>query len=288
MRGWHLGGSAQDLVFLVFFLAAALIPFATYLLLWLLKVERLPPAKDPGAGRRLLGPLFIGYYYWLLGPALRLAQRSRLKPNHVTLASLALCIPTGIAIARGHFAAAAVLLIAGATLDVVDGHLARSKGLASRAGAFLDSTVDRICDGIVFGGFAVYYAGSATMLAALIALIGAFATSYARARGESLGVHGCEGLIQRADRLAILSLALALSPAIGHRMEGFVPHPAYAVAQTALWLLAFLSTFTATTRVLWTLRKLAPKPPSSRPSTAPAALLPANAARVSSHSTAER
>ncbi len=66
MRGWHLGGWAQDLVFLVFFLAAALIPFATYLLLWLLKVERLPPAKDPGAGRRLLGPLFIGYSSWLL------------------------------------------------------------------------------------------------------------------------------------------------------------------------------------------------------------------------------
>lgn len=252
--------AARDLAFLICFLAAALIPFATYLCLWLLGAEQLPPGKEQGAGRRLLGPLFVGFYYWLLAPLLRLVQRSRLKPNHLTLASLVLGFPTGLLIATGHFAAAAVLLIVGNTLDVVDGHLARSKGLASKAGAFLDSTVDRVCDGVILGGFAVYYAGSPAMLAALVALVMSLATSYARARGEALGVYGCEGLIQRADRLAILALALALAPYVGHRMEGFVPHPAYAVAQVALWLLAALGTFTATTRVLWTVRALADTP----------------------------
>jgi CDP-diacylglycerol---glycerol-3-phosphate 3-phosphatidyltransferase len=255
----HLDGAALDLLFLVSFLAAALIPFGTYVCLWLLGVERLPAAKDAGAGRRLLGPLFVGFYYWLLSPALRLAKRTGLKPNHFTLASLVASLPTGLCIATGHFSLAAVLLIAGNTLDVVDGYLARAKGLASKAGAFLDSTVDRVCDGMILGGFAVYYAGTPTMVAALVALLMTFVTSYSRARGEALGVSGSEGLIQRADRLVILSIALALAPYFGHHAEGFVPHPSYAVAKAALWLLALLSTFTASTRVLWIMKRLDPQ-----------------------------
>jgi CDP-diacylglycerol---glycerol-3-phosphate 3-phosphatidyltransferase len=268
----RFGGPSADLIFLVSFSAAALIPFATYICLWLLRVESLPSSKDEGAGRRLLGPLFIGFYYWLLSPFLRLAKRTGLTPNQFTLASLVASLPTGLAIATGHFALAAVLLIVGNTFDVVDGHLARSKGLASRAGAFLDSTVDRICDGMILGGFAVYYAGTPTMLAALVALVMSFATSYARARGEALGVSGSEGLIQRADRLVILSLALALSPYLGHLAEGFIPHPSYAVAKAALWLLAFLSAFTAASRIVWIMKKLQPRTsvvPTARPSTLP-------------------
>jgi hypothetical protein len=56
----------------------------------------------------------------------------------------------------------------------------------------------------------------------------------------------------------ILGLALALSPYLGHRMEGFVPHPSYAIAKAALWLLAILSTFTAVSRELWIIKKLRP------------------------------
>jgi CDP-diacylglycerol---glycerol-3-phosphate 3-phosphatidyltransferase len=269
-----IAAESLDLLFLVCFLAAALIPFATYVCLWLLGIEKLPAPKEGGAGRRLFGPLFIGFYYWLLAPALRLAQRTGLRPNHFTLASLAASLPTGVAIASGHFSLAAVLLIAGNTLDVVDGHLARAKGLASKAGAFLDSTVDRVCDGVILGGFAVYYAGSPTMVAALVALVMSFATSYARARGEALGVSGSEGLVQRADRLAILGLALAVAPYVGHRTEGFIAHPAYAVAQAALWLLAVLSTFTATSRTLWIMKKLAPQTQATTRITLPLALRP--------------
>ena len=76
-------GAAGDVIFLACFSAAALIPFATYLVLLLAGVVSLPPAKRKGAGRRLFGPLFIGFYYWLLGPLLRLANRSGLRPNHL-------------------------------------------------------------------------------------------------------------------------------------------------------------------------------------------------------------
>jgi CDP-diacylglycerol---glycerol-3-phosphate 3-phosphatidyltransferase len=252
----QLLGATGDVVFLICFSAGALIPFATYLVLLLVGVVSLPPAKHKGAGRRLFGPLFIGFYYWLLGPLFRLANRSGLRPNHLTLASLVAAVPTGVAIATGHFALASVLLVFGSTLDLFDGQLARSKNLVTTGGAFLDSTVDRVSDGMIFGGCAVYFAGTPAMVAALLALIMSFTTSYARARGESLGVSGSEGLMQRADRLVILGLALALSPFFGHRAEGFIPHPSYAVARSALWLLAFLSTFTAATRVVWIMNKL--------------------------------
>lgn len=249
-------GAGGDVLFLIAFSAAALIPFATYLVLLLAGVASLPPAKKKGAGRRLFGPLFIGFYYWLLGPFFRLANRSGLLPNHITLASLVAAVATAFAIATGHFALASVLLVFGGTLDIFDGQLARSKNLATSGGAFLDSTVDRVADGLIFGGCAIYFAATPTMVAAFVALIMSFTTSYARARGEALGVSGSEGLMQRADRLVILSLALALSPYFGHQAEGFVAHPSYAVTAAALWLLAVLSTFTAVSRIVWIMNKL--------------------------------
>jgi CDP-diacylglycerol---glycerol-3-phosphate 3-phosphatidyltransferase len=255
---------SADLLFLLCFSAVALIPFATYIILWLLGLVSLPPAKEEGAGRRLLGPLFVGFFYWALSPFLRLARRTGLSPNHFALASLVLCLPAGFTIATGHFALASVLLVLGSTLDVVDGYVARDRGMVSKAGAFLDSSVDRVCDGMILGGFAVYYAGTPTMIAALVALVMSFTTSYARARGEALGISGSEGLIQRADRLVILTLALALSPYLAHRMEGFVAHPSYAVAKAALWLLALLSTLTAVTRVAWISNQLLRRHPSAR------------------------
>jgi CDP-diacylglycerol--glycerol-3-phosphate 3-phosphatidyltransferase len=256
-------GATSDLPFLICFLAAALIPFATYLVLLLAGLAALPSAKRKGSGRRLFGPLFIGFYYWLLGPFFRLANRSGLRPNHITLASLAAATATAVAIATGHFALASVLLLIGGTLDIFDGQLARSKNLATTGGAFLDSTVDRVCDGLIFGGCAVYFAGTSAMIAAFVALIMSFTISYARARGEAFGVSGSEGLMQRADRLVILVLALALSPYLGHLAEGFVPHPSYAVMRAALWLLAFLSTFTAVTRTVWIMNQLSTSRKSS-------------------------
>ncbi len=258
-------GTSMDLLFLICFAAGALVPFATYVCLWLMGLVSLPAAKDEGSGRRLFGPLFVGFYYWLLSPFLRLAKRTGLAPNHFTLASLAACLPTSLSIATGHFALASVLLVLGNTLDVVDGYIARNKGMVSKAGAFLDSTVDRVCDGMILGGFAVYYAGTPTMLAALLALIMSFATSYARARGEALGASGSEGLMQRADRLALLGLALALSPYLAHSTEGFVPHPSYTVTKAALWLLAVLSTLTAVSRVVWIMTRLGTQSPPSSP-----------------------
>ncbi len=67
----------------------------------------------------------------------------------------------------------------------------------------------------MFGGCVVYYAGTVVMYAALVALIMSFVISYARSRAEALGLAGAEGLMQRADRITLLSIALGVLAAVG-------------------------------------------------------------------------
>jgi phosphatidylglycerophosphate synthase len=245
--------AVSDLPYLLGFIAFFAVPFAVHLcLVWRGAIE-LPQSKATGAGHRLFGPVFVSYYYWLMGPVFRLATRSRLTPNHVTILTLVVAVVTALAIGSGHFALASALVIAGGSLDIVDGQLARTKKMATPGGAFLDSTVDRICDGMVFSGCVVYYAGTPIMFVSLAVLVMSFTVSYARSRAEVLGVVGSEGLMQRADRLAVLGIALAFSSFFGHRTEGFVPHPFYAVMAGSLCLLALLNTITAVRRIVWTL-----------------------------------
>jgi phosphatidylglycerophosphate synthase len=262
-------GATGDVVFLAGFVAFFGLPFLTYVLLVWTGVLKLPASKVSGSGQRMLRPVFVGYYYWLLGPVFRLVERTALRPNHVTLGSMGMSALTAAAIATGHFALASALLISGATLDIIDGHLARTKRMTTASGAFLDSTVDRICDGLIFGGCVVYYAGTPMMYVSLLVMIGSFTVSYARARGETLGIVGAEGLMQRAERLTILGISLAFAPLFGHRLEGFVPHPVYGVTAAALCLLATLNTTTLIARVRWTMVRLdqGPYPNLVRPRT---------------------
>jgi len=195
-----------DVIFMIGFAAFFALPFVTYLGLVASGAVQLPAGKEGGAGRRLLGPVIIGYYYWLLGPLFRFVNGTKLTPNQITIASVGAALVTGAAIATGHFSLAACLLIAGATLDIVDGQLARAKKLSTKSGAFLDSTLDRVSDGLIFGGCVVYYAGTPMMLVSLVVMIMSFTVSYARARGETLGVSGAEGLMQRADALCIMAV----------------------------------------------------------------------------------
>ena len=105
--------AAGDLPYLFGFVAFFTIPFAVHLLLVARGTIELPPSRPTGAGHRLLGPLFVSYYYWFMGPVFRLAARSRLTPNHVTLLTLAVAAASAAAIGTGHFALASALVIVG-------------------------------------------------------------------------------------------------------------------------------------------------------------------------------
>ncbi|MES1165915.1 MAG: CDP-alcohol phosphatidyltransferase family protein [Verrucomicrobiota bacterium] len=249
-------GAARDLPYLISVFALFTIPFVVHAVRVWRGVVRLPAAGPAGAGGRLFGPLFISYYYWMMRPIVRGLARTRVTPNQVTMLTLVGAAAAAVAIATGHFALASALVVGGGTLDIVDGHLARTKNMATAAGAFLDSTIDRICDGLVFGGCVVYYAGTPIMFVALAVLVLSFTVSYARTRGEMFGVTGTEGLMQRADRIAVLGISLALSSFFAHRAEGLVPHPFYAVTAGGLCLMAVLNAVTACRRIVWTVRQL--------------------------------
>jgi phosphatidylglycerophosphate synthase len=252
----HLSPAAVDVAFLIGFALFFGIPFLTYVVRVRLGLSALPVLQSRGAGRRLLSPVLVGYFYWLTKPICRLAIRTGKSASFFTALGLVGSLLTAVAIARGRFSLGAALLIATGALDVMDGEVARAQRLSSPRGAFFDSTIDRVSDGLMFGGCVVYYAGTPIMYAALVALIMSFVISYARTRAEALGLTGAEGLMQRADRITMLSMALAFSPLLGHRMEGFVPHPHYAITAGALVIMALLNTGTAIARINWTMKQL--------------------------------
>lgn len=99
--------------------------------------------------------------------------------------------------------------------DTLDGTMARISGRTSPWGAFLDSTLDRLGDGAVFGGLLLYFAGHHDgILAAwfaLACLVFGFLVSYARARAEGLGFEAKGGIAERADRLVVVLVATGLT-----------------------------------------------------------------------------
>jgi CDP-diacylglycerol--glycerol-3-phosphate 3-phosphatidyltransferase len=248
---------AADKIYALGFTAFFAAPLLIYLVLLAAGRVTVPAAKAKGAGRRIFGPVFIGYYYWMMRPVFRAAELSGLKPDHITFISAGAAAATATAIATSHFALASALLIGGSSLDMVDGQLARTKKLETPGGAFLDSTIDRLCDGLIFAGCVVYYSGSAMMYVSLVALITCYLVSYTRARSESLGLYGAEGLAQRADRIVMLGIAMAFSPLVAHRQEGLVSHPHYWLTAFTICVLALVNTTTAVSRIAWTRRQLA-------------------------------
>jgi archaetidylinositol phosphate synthase len=126
-----------------------------------------------------------------------------LSPNTLTLASLAVAA-CGIPLAWLYHLPAWIFILAASALDALDGAVARSRGLATRRGAFLDSAVDRYADAL----YLLYFWPRADHLSLYVALIGTFIVSYARCRGESLGLsmRGV-GLMERGERVALLVAA---------------------------------------------------------------------------------
>jgi CDP-diacylglycerol--glycerol-3-phosphate 3-phosphatidyltransferase len=132
--------------------------------------------------------------------------------------------------------------------DLLDGTMARMSGRSGPWGAFLDSTLDRVADGAIFGGVVLGLAHAGDMLsaaAALLALVGGGVVSYAKARAESIGVECNVGIAERAERIIVLLLAVFLT-GLG------VPY----VLPVAVWLLAALTWITVGQRILHVRRQL--------------------------------
>jgi CDP-diacylglycerol---glycerol-3-phosphate 3-phosphatidyltransferase len=156
----------------------------------------------------------------IVEPIAQAMGRLGLTPNAVTVIGCLLHLLVVWPLAVGHPGLAAVMLALAAAFDGFDGTLARLTGRVSLFGAFLDSTLDRVSEVLVFAGLLLYvpFAGDSDRLLSLLVLLGlagSLMTSYTRARSEAIG-HGTKGgVFGRFERMALLVIGLLLTAWFG-------------------------------------------------------------------------
>jgi len=167
-------------------------------------------AKDKGTQFLMgLGNFLVHWFMWAIGPIERLSLALKLTPDFFNWLGLFLGAVAGTLFAFGRLGWGGVVMLLGGICDVMDGRIARHMKLASSYGAFIDSTLDRFVEVFAFLGL-VYFLRDSPWgpLLAAAAITGSLLVSYTRARGESQGVLCKEGLMQRAERIALLVFAV--------------------------------------------------------------------------------
>jgi CDP-diacylglycerol---glycerol-3-phosphate 3-phosphatidyltransferase len=149
-------------------------------------------------------------------PAISILARNNVSPNTITTVGTLLTIAAAVVYATGHIMSGGWLMSVTAAFDVIDGQVARRTGRCTVFGAFYDSTLDRVADGALMAGLAVFYMTSAVhhniymVVVCLAGIVGSFLVSYTRARAEALGIDAKVGVMQRPERIVLLSAPQAL------------------------------------------------------------------------------
>jgi CDP-diacylglycerol--glycerol-3-phosphate 3-phosphatidyltransferase len=177
---------------------------------------------------------------------------SRLTPNAISMTGLVGNVVAAVLILQEHFVLAGVAFVLGSLCDMLDGRYSRMSGKGTPFGAFLDSTLDRIEEGVVLAAVAAWFAKSSDDLAVgatVLAVVGSYMVSYTRARAEALGVGGTVGIASRAVRVVILSAGLLFADG---ELVADVD-----LLEPAVYALAVLTIVTTLQRVLHVRRQLA-------------------------------
>jgi CDP-diacylglycerol---glycerol-3-phosphate 3-phosphatidyltransferase len=136
---------------------------------------------------------------------------SRLTPNAISLTGFALNVVAAVLVWERYFFLGGIAFIVGSVCDTLDGRYSRMSGKGTPFGAFLDSTLDRMEEGIVLTAVGAYFAArhnEAAVAAVVAAVLFSLMVSYTRARAEALGVECKVGIASRAVRVVILSIGL--------------------------------------------------------------------------------
>ncbi len=201
-------------------------------------------------------------------PAGRVFSRLGLTPNALTLIGFGIAVVAGFAAAGQAWLAAGLLVAFGAVFDLFDGAVARATNRTSRFGAFLDSTMDRAGEAVVYIGIgvgAVSFGGAYFVaIVAMLAMASAFMVSYARAKSESLGFGSGAGianigLAPREIRTVIIVAGLVIAgngPLLRQEIDGLqTVLPAGTALLVTLTVIAVLATITTIQRILFVYRQ---------------------------------
>lgn len=166
----------------------------------------------------------------------RLLGRLGFTPDVLTVLGLLLNMGVAAVIATGHPQVGGALLLVASAFDMLDGAVARANDRVTKFGGFLDSTLDRYSEIVVFLGVLIYLLGTANAetgsILVFLAVTGSLMISYARARAEAIGSSASVGFLPRPERVILLALCLI----VGKPM-------------IALWVLAILTHVTAAMRI---------------------------------------
>ena len=146
-----------------------------------------------------------------LAPLAALLHRLGASADQISVTGFVLNVAAAALVVTGDLVAAGALYLFAGMLDLLDGVLARTGGKPTRFGAFLDSTLDRASEGVVFAAIAYRFAAEGSALDAsivVLALLGSFLVSYVRARAEGLGAECRVGIATRAERVILVALGL--------------------------------------------------------------------------------
>src|SRR5918996_3679803 len=191
----------------------------------------------------------------IIGAMVRGLSRSSINPNVLTVIGVSINVFSGVLFGLGHFFWAGVVLIVANLFDMLDGQVARLTGRVTRFGGFLDSSLDRLSDMVVFVGLMVFYArdtqyhSTLNVFLAGAALMGSVMVSYASARAESL-IPKCDvGFLRRPERVVLFIIgALSTFPGSTNFFANRMP--------AVLWVLAVGSYWTFAHRMYHTWREL--------------------------------
>ena len=178
---------------------------------------RLKDLPGPRRNRSVIGPLFQAVFKWPYRVTLAGLYRAGVRPWQLTVASLAMNFVVGWLLLTGRRLLPGLLLLPAGLFDVFDGGVARLRGEDSSLGAFMDSTLDRVSDGVLFGALFWSLAGEGHLDEAALAistLTISLVVSQIRAEGEALGVALSEGIFQRLERYVALMIGLTAPGAL--------------------------------------------------------------------------
>jgi len=176
---------------------------------------------------------------------------SRLTPNAISLTGFAGNLVAAALVLDERFVLAGIAFVAGSVMDMFDGRYSRMSGKGTPFGAFLDSTLDRVEEGVVLAAVAAYFAKRSDDLAVgavVLTVVGSFMVSYTRARAEALGVECKVGVATRAVRVVILSIGLLFATGAGIGD--------FELLKPAIYVMAALTIFTTFQRVFHVRRQL--------------------------------
>jgi len=220
--------------------------------------------------KSFIGIFLIEFWYWITRPLLNFFKLIKITPNGITAISIFLSFVTGSLYAAGFIAPVFIaiggwLLIISGTLDMLDGALARETNQTTKAGAFFDSCGDRYSDAFVFIGIALYFlsknfsADTATftittfdfigIVTILTVLLGTASMSYVKARGEAVGATTKRGLMQRTERVLMLSICSVLDPFLRIILAEYKLHTDIALI-AVLIIMSVLINFSAIVRMI--------------------------------------